>query len=295
LWDDRNLDMSPVPVEEQSNILSRHRLKSNLVPNQAEFFLAYNFDSQAFRHPEIRRAFGWAIDRERLIREVHNDQALPMRHFGPPGVIGAPPIDEVGVGYSPDKARQAMDGSKFGDCRLMPPITYLVTASDRALQQAELLRAMWIDELGCKEEQIVIEQVQFGTLLARTRSDAGAARPDLWDLGWASYYPDENNWLGDVLHCDDSENRQRRPCDDVDDIVQTANDNIPIEERWELYRQAERTFFGDDAIEPVTPLFVRADYRLRHGWVDYTPATFGGEQFDTYRVDFDVKTLEQNR
>jgi len=295
LWEDRNLDMSPVPSEEQGSILSRHELKADLVSNQTVFYLAYNFQSPAFSVPEVRQAFSWSIDRERLITEVHDDLARPMRHFAPPGVVGAPPIDEVGTGYSPDRARLAMDSSVFTDCRLLPPIKYMVSSSDLALQQAELLREMWVEELGCNEEQIIIEQVQFGDLLANTRPDAGENRPDLWDLGWVSYYPDENNWLRDVLHCTDSQNRQNRPCHSTDDLIRQANENIPIDERMALYRQIEREFFGEEAIEPITPLYVQADYVLSHGWVTYTPAHFGGEQFDTYFVDADVKALERNR
>ena len=143
--------------------------------------------------------------------------------------------------------------------------------------------------------QIKIEQVQFGQLLANTRADSGASRPDMWDLGWASYYPDENNWLGDVLHCDDSDNRQRRPCSEVDDMIQEANHNLPVEERWQRYRDIENIFFGPEAIEPISPLYVRGEYLLRQGWLEYTPAHFGGEQYDTYLVDNNVKKLEQER
>jgi ABC-type oligopeptide transport system substrate-binding subunit len=177
----------------------------------------------------------------------------------------------------------------------MPPITYMISSSDIALQQAELLREMWMDELGCNVEQITIEQVQFGILLASTRPDAGAQRPDLWDLGWASYYPDQANWLGDVLHCNDSENRQLRPCSEVDRIIRQAGGDIPAEDRGELYRQAEREFFAADGLEPLSPLFVRGDYVLRQGWINYTPVHFGGEQYDTYQLNAEVKELEQNR
>ncbi len=295
LWEDRQLDITPMPLEDRSRIMNRHGLKSMLIPGQEVFYLAYNFESPAFRLPEVRQAFSWAIDRERLIREVHGGEALPMRHFGPAGVIGAPPIEEVGVGYSPDRARQAMDSSGFGDCRLMPQITYLVSSSDLALQQAELMREMWMEELDCSRDQIVIEQVQFGSLLARTRPDAGASRPDIWDLGWASYYPDENNWLGDVLHCRESENRQNRPCTPTDEILSQAKLTTEHDERLALYRQVERELFGEEAITPISPLFVRAQYLLRHGWVDFNRAHFGGEQYDTYLVDGAVKSLEQER
>lgn len=295
LWEDRGLDLTPVPIEGQTTILNQYSNRIELVPNQSVFYLAYNFQSPAFSLPEIRQAFSMAIDRDRLVREVHDSRGMPMRHLGPPGIVGAPPVDEVGNGYSPDRARQLMDGSPFGDCRLMPEITYLVSSSDLALQQAELLREMWIEELGCEEDQINIQQVQFGTLLADTRPDAGAVRPDIWDLGWASYFPDEDNWLGQVLHCTESENRQLRPCGKVDEIIQIADATLDLDERWELYRQAEREFFGEGAIEPVSPLFVRADYFLRQSWLEFTPAFFGGEQFDNYVLDANQKELERTR
>ena len=295
MWEDRLLDISPIPPADQDSMLNQYLDKSVFIPEQSVFYLAYNFESPAFSFREIRQAFGMAINRDRLVREVHNDRGLPMRHLGPPGTVGAPPIDQVGSGYSPDRARQLMDSSPFGDCRLMPEITYLVSSSDRALQQAEFLREMWVDELGCKADQIKIEQVQFGTVLANTRPDAGAIRPDIWDLGWAAYFPDEDNWLGQVIHCSQGENRQNRPCSQVDELILLADETENLDDRWELYRQAERGFFGDDGIEPVTPLYVRGDYMLIQGWLDFVPAYFGGQQYDSFVLDPEQKILEQLR
>jgi ABC-type oligopeptide transport system substrate-binding subunit len=114
-------------------------------------------------------------------------------------------------------------------------------------------------------------------------------------LGWASYYPDENNWLNDVVHCTESENRQNRPCTPTDEIISQANLASEHVERLALYRQAERELFGEEGIIPLSPLFVRAEYLLRHGWVDFNRAHFGGEQYDTYLVDGVVKSLERER
>jgi ABC-type oligopeptide transport system substrate-binding subunit len=295
LWEDRNLDISPVPLADQTSILNRNQQKVRFVPEQAVFYLAYNFQSEVFSNPAVRKAFGWAIDRERLIREVHGGQGLPMRHLLPPGVFGAPPIEEVGAGYNPDRAREQMANSGYGDCRLMPPVTYMVSSSDLALQQAELLREMWQEELNCPEDQIVIEQVQFGTLLANTRPDAGAARPDLWDLGWASYYPDANYWMQDVMHCSNSENRQNRSCGEVDSLIENAAVSDLPEFRIDLYRQIENLFFADDGLEAISPLYVRANYLLSHGWVQFAPASFGGENYDSYVIDIEIKSLERSR
>lgn len=295
LWQAKSLDISPLPAQEREALLSRSPARAALAPEQTVFFLGYNFSSGAFREPEVRQAFDAAIDRERLVQEILDGRALPMRHLEPPGVVAAPPIDQVGTGYSPDLARQLMGESGFRSCRLMPQITFLVTTSDLSLRQAELIRSMWVDELGCSEGQIVIEQVEFGTLLANTRQDAGRGRPDIWELGWASYYPDAHNWVGDLLHCTESENRQNRPCSEVDVMIKEAAATIDPVQRLLTYREIESLFFSDDGSKPLSPLYVRGDYVLNQSWLSYTPALAGGEQYDTYVIDEELKRLERSR
>lgn len=295
LWQAKSLDVAPLPASEREAMLDTSLARTRLLTSQTVFYLGYNFGSPVFREPTMRRAFAAAIDRERLAAELYDGRAIPMRHLTPPGVFGAPPIDEVGRGYSTDYALQQVDASGFGSCRLISPITYMVSSSDLSLRQAELLRDMWIEVLGCTKEQIIIEQVPFGTLLANTRQDAGEARPDIWELGWASYYPDAHNWLSDLLHCSDSDNRQSRPCGEVDDLIRQAATTTDIAERQNLYRQVENLFFGSDGLEPITPLYVPGDYILIQSWLHFTPALFGGEQYDTYQIDADLKRLEQSR
>jgi len=226
---------------------------------------------------------------------VYDGLGIPMRHFSPPGVFGAPPIEEIGVGYHSDRAILELGASSLRDCSFMPEIRYMVGSTDQALFHAETVRNMWVRELGCEEEKIIIEQVHFGELLARTQPDAGVERPDIWDLGWASYYPDAHNWLGDVLHCTLSENRQNRPCSPADELIAQAATEDDPEQRVARYREAERLFFGESGIQPVAPLFVRADYILVQPWLQYVPAHFGGEQFDTYQLDAVMKRLEREQ
>lgn len=297
LWLNKSIDVSPVPTGMREEIMQDTRLQSRmqLVPTQAVFYLAYNFDSELFSDPAVRRAFSAAIDRQALIENVYGGAGLPMRHLSPPGVLGAPPIDQVGVGYSPDWARLEMAESQVRDCSFIPEINYLVSNTDLALFHAETLRTMWSRELGCPEEKIVIEQAQFGTVLARTQVGASAERPDLWDLGWTSYYPDAHNWLGEILHCEESENRQNRPCSQADDLIRLATTTFSLEERRSLYRQAEELFFGDNGVQPVAPLFVQSSFELAQPWLVYEPAHFGGEQYDRYFIDPLTKRLERQQ
>lgn len=295
LWQDRTLDVAPLPSAELEALVARSPEKVRLVPQQILFYLGFNFDSPVFREPEVRRAFSAAIDRAALVEEIYGGRGVPMRHMTVPGVVGAIPPDEVGIGYSPDYARQQLASSSFRSCKLMTPFTYLVSSADLSLRQAELIRKMWVEELDCPEENINIEQVQFGALLASTRQDAGSARPDMWELAWAPGFPDAHTLMADLLHCTDSENRQNRECSEADTSLRRAASSADPAERAFLYRQAENVFFGENGIYPIAPLYVRGQALAAQDWVSFTPSIFGGEQYDAYAIDTVTKGLERSR
>jgi len=295
LWQSKNLDIGPLASDQVEDFLTDSPTKARLVTDHTVFYISFNLNSGIFGDPNIRQAFSAAIDRETLAEELYNGRALAMQHLAPPGVVGAPPIDQVGLAYNPDFARQKLLESGFASCRLLPNITFMVSSLDLSLLQAELLREMWVKELDCAEEQIIIEQVQFGTLLAKTRANSSELRPDLWELGWSSYYPDEDNWVTQLLHCTESENRSERPCGEIDELMRQAGQSTVVEERQALYRRIENLLFSDTGEIPMAPLYVRGNYRMEHAWVSYTPAHFGGEQYDTYVIDATLKKLERSR
>jgi ABC-type transport system substrate-binding protein len=176
----------------------------------------------------------------------------------------------------------------------MPAVTLLVSSADLSLRQAELIRDMWVEELDCLKESIIIAQVQFGALLASTRQEA-TGRPDMWELAWAPTFPDAHNLLNDLLHCQDSENRQNRECVEADSIMRRASSTIDPVERTALYRQTESLFFNEDSIFPIIPLYVRAREIIVHDWVTFTPTAFGGQQWDRVLLDATTKELERSR
>jgi oligopeptide transport system substrate-binding protein len=294
LWRDRGLDIAPLPADEREAFIQRSPNDVLVTSDQVLFYLGFNFGSQVFREAEVRRAFSAAIDRQRLIDELYNGRGITMRHATVPGIVAALPVDEVGVGYSPDYARQQMAASTQRSCRVMPAVTLLVSAADLSLRQAEMIRDMWIEELDCLKENINIEQVQFGALLANT-SPTALGRPDMWELAWAPFFPDAHNLIGDLLHCEDSENRQSRECSEADTLLRRASTIIDPAERTALYRQAESLFFNETGLFPIAPLYIRARETIIQSWVTFAPAAFGGQQWDRIALEADIKELERSR
>lgn len=294
MWQDRLLDIAPLPSTERETFLERTGAKVRTIPDQVLFYLGFNFTSGVFREVEVRRAFSAAINRQELITELYDGRGLVMRHATVPGIVAAIPVDELGVGYSPDFARQQMAASSIRNCRLMPEITFLVSSADLSLRQAEIIRDMWVEELDCLKENINIQQVQFGELLAGTQQDS-ASRPDVWELAWAPTFPDANNLITDLLHCRDSENRQNRECSDADSLLSRASSAVDAAERMALYRQAESSFFNETGSFPIAPLYIRAREIVIHDWIQFTPVAFGGQQWDRIILDATLKELERSR
>jgi len=294
MWQERLLDISPLPTAERESFLERTGSKVHTIPDQVLFYLGFNFNSGVFREVEVRRAFSAAINRQELVTELYGGRGIVMRHATVPSIVAAIPVDELGVGYSPDFARQQMAASSFRSCRLMPEITFLVSSADLSLRQAELIRDMWIEELDCLQESIHIEQVQFGELLVGTQPDADT-RPDLWELAWAPTFPDAKNVITDLLHCRDSENRQNRECSDADSLLSRAGSAVDSTERAGLYRQAESIFFNETGSFPIVPLYIRAREIVAHDWIQFTPVAFGGQQWDRIILDTTLKELERSR
>jgi len=295
-WQNKQLDLSPLPALQRETMLESRAERVVLIPEQTHFYLGFNMDSSALADAGVRQALSAALDREAFSLDLYNGRSIEMRHLMPPGLIGSLLADETGIGYNPDLARQRMADSQYRACRLMPPLTILVSNADLSLRVAELARDMWVEELGCAREQITIEQASFGELLAITSPDAEGVRPDVWELGWTTHYPDADNWMGDLMHCTDGQNREKRPCDQTDSLIKQAALTMDVEQRHSLYRQIENQFFGETGTTPIAPLYLPGNYLLVQSWVmEYTPALFGGEQYDSYILDPVLKRLERSR
>jgi oligopeptide transport system substrate-binding protein len=292
LWLNNEVDTSGIPDEELESHLEKYGDETVQIPDLAVFYIAFRETKPPFDNVHVRRAFSAAFDRETFIQTVRQGQGLPMKHFAPPGIFGAPPIDEVGVGYDPEYARAEMEAAGYPNCEGFPQVTLLGYSGQGTLNWIEFAQKQWQDVLGCDPNLIQIEQQSFSDLLATTAADDDEA-PHMWTLGWGPDYGDENNWVGDVLHCDNTKTRIRRTCNDIDKMIEEAREESDPNKRIELYRQIEDAFFGEEGEFPFMPIFLRIAYSAQHSWLTNTPALFGGDQWYNWTIDWEAKQAAQ--
>ncbi|NLF79059.1 MAG: peptide ABC transporter substrate-binding protein [Chloroflexi bacterium] len=288
LYQDNQIDSSGVPSAELQSVLADPAYESQLnqTSDLAVFYLAFAHDKAPFDNVNLRRAFSASLDRAAFVQEIRQGRGVPMIHLTPPGMFGAPPINEVGVGYNPDYARAQMEAAGFANCEGLPNLE--LVAYTGAGNWAEFMAASAERELGCDANIFTIEQQEFSVLLETVDPrNPSEDRPHMWTLGWGPDYPDANNWVGDVLACD-SENTFRRPCTEVDDLIDQAAEESDPETRIELYYRVEEMFFGEEGEHPIVTLFMRIDYTLAKPWYTgpfETDGLFGGPHYDYRSID----------
>lgn len=281
------LDGTIVPWSEVASI----RTDPTLAPLLTEFYtstvyyIGFSYDKPPFDNVHVRRAFGAIVDREQFIADhVPLPIVTPMIHFTPPGMVGGPQIDEIGVGYDPEYARAQLALAGFPGCEGFPAITLVTFVPAWGNYMAQQAAAV----LGCPADLFSIEVAESDTAVDLILSPhmPPDQRPMLWTLAWTPDYPDAHNWVGNVLSCG-PENRFRRPCAAVDDLIFQAATETDILTRTTLYGDIETRFFGPDGEHPLIPLFLPGGIMLDQPW-DSAPdfdGAFGGTHYDWHTID----------
>lgn len=288
LWLAGEVETSGIPDAELQAHLAEFPDETVQIADLAVFYFGFRFDKAPTDNVHVRRALSAAFDRATFVAEVRQGQGIPMKHLAPPGIFGAPPIDEVGVGFNPEWAQAEMAEAGYPNCEGMPQLSVLGYSGQSTLNWLEFAQANWSENLGCDASFFGIEQQSFADLLSSTAAEDPAEAPNLWTLGWGPDYADENNWVGDVLWCESS-NRQHRECDEIDDMIVEARLEPDPATRVEMYAAIEDAFFGEEGTFPIAPLFLRIAFTASHSWYDFTPALFGGSQMYEYTVDVDAR------
>jgi oligopeptide transport system substrate-binding protein len=289
LWLNGEVESSSIPSPELEAHLADYADETIQVADLAVFYFGFRTTKEPFDDVHVRRAFSAAFDRQTYLDEVRQGQGIPMKHFAPPGIFGAPPIDEVGVGFDVEFAQAELELAGYPGCEGFPGFTLLGYSGQSTLDWIEFAQANWSENLGCDPSLISIEQVSFADLLAAVdANNPDEGHPEMWTLGWGPDYGDENNWVGDVLWCD-AGFPANRPCDATDDLIVQAREESDPAVRIELYRQIEESFFGPEGSYPMMPIFLRIAFVAEHSWYDRIPALFGGAQIYNYSIDQDAQ------
>ncbi|MCO5182969.1 MAG: peptide ABC transporter substrate-binding protein [Anaerolineae bacterium] len=284
LWQKGEIEQSGIPEGEIEAHLANFPDEVVFIGSLATSFFGFRTDKPPFDNVDVRRAFSAAYDREAHVAVLLEGLGLPMIHLAPPGIYGAPPIDEVGVGTNIEYAQERLAAAGYPNCEGFPPVTMLTYDGDPPVRMVEFAQAQWSENLGCEIDLIQIQQLQFLEMITVLGDDDPTLAPHIFTLGWGADYADENNWVGDLLSCTGF-NHAKRLCDEIDEMIEAARIETAPEKRIALYRQIEEAFFGKEGLFPIMPTSTSINQWARHTWLDSSYALIGGDQWQNWTID----------
>jgi len=214
-------------------------------PRLATAFLRLNVTRPPFDRREVRTAFGFAIDRETLVRRITRGGERATGSLVPPGLPGYEPAE--GLGLDAVRARAALpEGWKIG------PVTLLYPEKPEYAAIATVLQHQWSEVLGADVRLVAREWKVYLSSMKRLDYDIALGQ-------WIGDYPDPSTFL-DCFQSDSGNNRTGWKNEAYDSLLRAAGLQEPgetpaeqAERRLRILRRAEDLLVRREV--PILPLY----------------------------------------
>jgi oligopeptide transport system substrate-binding protein len=258
-----------------------------VVPAMTIFYYGFQHQSDIFSKKEVRLAFNYAIDREKIVNYI-------LLGDGVPGIYGiVPPVVSnynsklvKGFTLDVDKARNYLTKAGYPGGKGFPKLKLQTNSGggDRNIQIAEAIQKMLKENLNVSVDIDVVP-------LAEHLESLETGKTLFWRSGWVADYPDPESFLtllyGKHVPNSISEksylNSVRYRSQKFDSLFAAAMKETDDLKRMMLYHDADQTAIDDAAIMPV---FYEENYRLIQTSVKKFPAN-AMEYRDMSRVYFE--------
>ncbi len=248
----------------------RPRLQTNVQLYTA--FLALNCRIPPLQDVRVRQAIAFAVDRERIVRDVVGvEQSLVARSLLPPGLPAHDP-SATGYVFDPARSRSLLRQAGVSEGTRIE-VWHAEGASNRAVLSVvrENLQDVGLDleirEMDVESNQKAIERGLVPMRMTR----------------WVADYPDPDNFLYVTFHSHNPVFRLGFKNAEFDRLVEEARCLADIQERVRLYQRAERIWMQEspciclyhtralvlhqDSVQGCVPHFTHPVIRLKKLWL----------------------------
>lgn len=160
-------------------------------PEMSTQFYEFNLTRKVFKNEHVRKAFSYAIDRERLVEKVLNGEAYEAGTHGiTPPTFKNYDIEEIqGYSFDPEKAREHLEKAGYPEGKGFPSIKIEFNKGGGKNTRVAVDIQNQIKEV--LDINVDIERVSFSKKL----ENAKMARGDIYRGAWIADYPSPENFL----------------------------------------------------------------------------------------------------
>ena len=278
MYEDGKLDSVGVPLEDIDRVKANPVLSKELIiaPQLCTYYYGFNNTKPPFDNPLVRKAFSAAIDRKSLVKNVLKGGQIPATTFTRPPIFGSvSPEEGVGIGYDPKAAKKYLADAGYPKGKGLPEITLMFNTSEAHSKIAWAIQQMWKKVLGV---EVNLTDQKFKVYLKILSEDA----PQIFRLSCCADYPDANNWLYEVFHSTDGQNRIKWHNAEFDRVVEKAVREFDPAKRLELYKRAEQILCEEEA--GIAPIYFCTIVNITKPYLKRTFAPMGGEHIKDWRI-----------
>jgi oligopeptide transport system substrate-binding protein len=269
LYQEGTIDVSSVfadymgLVTDPTNPVSR---ELNVFPELSVFYIAFNASAPPFDDVNVRQAFSYAVDKEKVIKLATKDVVSAAYGILPPGMPGYN-SSLVGLKIDPVKAKSLIAASKYGSVSRLPPLVLNVSGWGGNI--SGMLGGIieeWRHNLGV---EVTVRQLEPEAFLYAIKQE----KNELIDSGWIADYPDPQDFLDVLFRTGSQSNSGSYGNSQLDRLLDKASGEQDQNTRLFVYQEAEKMIVEDAA---VLPLFFGRNYALVKPYVkDYTISPLG--------------------
>jgi len=213
-------------------------------PELSLYYIGFNTSKPPFDDVNIRMAFSYAIDKNKLASLVFKDMVEPADGILPPGIPGYNEnLDSIE--YDVAKAQELISTSKYGDVSELPPITITTIGWGGVIsQELEAIIYDWQQNLGV---EVKVRQLEPEVFLYNLKQE----KDEMYYMGWVADYPHPQDFLDILFHSNAENNYGEYSNPEVDALLARANTEQDSELSMTLYQQAEQILVNDAACLPL--------------------------------------------
>lgn len=275
----------------------------NIRPQPCTYYYGFVTTKPPMDNPDVRKALSMTIDRKTIVEQVTKGGQIPANTFAGGTIFGnaalSPEIAPWAIGaagWDYDKAvtaaQQLLAGAGYPDGAGLE-IILMHNVSEGHARIAQAIQAMWTKAF--PKAKFIIETQEWGTYLQTITKETSIENvPHVYRLGWCQDYPDQNNWVHEVLNPTLGENKPRLSANDpyvgaaiarFDAITTQAGRLSDPVERAKLYFEAEKLLI--DEIVAIAPIYYYSYNIMNKPWM--TRKWHDTPHWDTWSIDMALK------
>ena len=207
-------------------------------------FYGMQIKTKPLHDKKVRQAINFAIDKERISRDVFQGMDSITDRIIPLGMPGSSPA-KIPYPYNPNRAKELLVKAGYPGGKGIPPIAFWsASKAEMTQRELEIVRSN-LAEIGIQL------QIHYEANWEKFEEMLVSNKTPMFRYAWYADFPDPDNFLGILFHSKSKYNFMAYHHSQVNRLLDKARVERDYLKRMEMYRTIEEMVLEDAPIVPM--------------------------------------------